>query len=136
MRSLLLAATLVFSCPDAWSQAAAPSAEQQAEIVKFRARLANDVARFRGRYPPSAREQGLEGTVVVNVAVGADGKTVCAVKKSSGHEILDERALVVVRYAASNVPMPEGLRGVAFSTDVRLRFALKPPAKRPAELKA
>jgi hypothetical protein len=43
--------------------------------------------------------------------------------------VLDEKALAVVKYAASNVPMPDALRGVAFATEIRLQFALKPPAK-------
>ena len=128
MRAVLLAASLVLAC-DAWSQAAPADPEQRAEIAKFRSRLAADVRRFRGRYPPAARERGLEGTTVVLVAVDAESRVTCTLKRSSGHEVLDERALAVVRYAASNVPMPQGLRGVAFSTEIRLHFSLKPPAK-------
>ena len=129
LRRVLLAASLVLAC-DAWGQAAEPpEAGQRAEIAKFRSRLAADVQRFRGPYPPAAREKGLEGSAVVSVAVDAESRVTCTLKKSSGHEILDERALAVVRYAASNVPMPPGLRGIAFSTEIRLHFALKPPSK-------
>jgi periplasmic protein TonB len=128
VRAVLLAAALALAC-DAWSQAAAPDADHRADIARFRSRLAADVQRFRGQYPPAARQQGLEGMAVILVAVDADGRRTCTLKKSTGHEILDEKALAVVRYAASNVPMPEGLRGVAFSTEIRLQFALKPPAK-------
>ena len=92
--------------------------------------------RFKGRYPPAAGQEGLEGTAVVLVAVDAEGRRTCTLKKSSGHQILDERALAVVRYSASNVPMPEALRGVAFSTEFRMRFSLTPPTKRGTELKA
>ena len=124
MRSLLLAACLILSF-DAGSQSALPATE----IAKFRARLAADLTRFRGRYPPAAAEKGQEGKVVIVVAVGADGRRTCSLKSSSGHEILDQRALAIVRYAASNVPMPEGLRGVAFSTQVALQFSLSPTSK-------
>lgn len=125
---MLLAASLVLAC-EAWSQASPPDADHRADIARFRARLAADVQKFKGRYPPEARQKGLEGTAIVLVAVDAEGRRDCTLKKSTGHELLDERALAVVRYAASNVPMPEGLRGVAFSTEIRLQFALKPPAK-------
>jgi protein TonB len=128
VRHVLLAASLVLAC-DAWSQAAEPDPSHRVEIAKFRSRLATDVRRFRGQYPPAAREQGLEGTAIVLVAVDAESRVSCTLKRSSGHEVLDEKALAVVRYAASNVPMPQALRGIAFSTEIRLLFALKPPAK-------
>jgi protein TonB len=132
VRKLLLAASLVLSC-EAWSQAADPAVGREADIAKFRSRLSADVQRFKGPYPPTAGEKGLEGTAVVLVAVDAEGRRTCTLKRSSGHEILDEKALAVVRYAASNVPMPDGLRGVAFSTEIRLRFSLRPPTKRGTE---
>ena len=127
MRSLLLAAALLLA-GEAWSQAA-PGVDLNTEIAKFRSRLASDIIRFRGRYPPAAVEKGQEGKVVIVVAVDAAGRTTCVLKTSSGHEILDQRALAIVRYAASNVPMPEKLRGVAFSTQVALQFSLSPAAK-------
>jgi len=128
VRAVLLAASLALAC-DAWSQASEPGAGHRADIARFRARLAADVQRFKGRYPPEARQKGMEGTAVVLVAVDTEGRRICTLKKSTGHDVLDEKALAVVKYAASNVPMPEALRGVAFSTEIRLQFALKPPAK-------
>ena len=128
MRAVLLAASLVIAC-DAWSQASEPDAGHRADIARFRARLAADVQRFKGRYPPEARQKGMEGTAVVLVAVDTAGRRICTLKTSTGHDVLDEKALAVVKYAASNVPMPEALRGVAFSTEIRLQFALKPAAK-------
>jgi protein TonB len=128
VRAVLLAASLVLAC-DAWSQASEPDADHRADIARFRARLAADVQRFKGRYPPEARQKGLEGTAVVLVAVDTEGRRLCTLKKSTGHDVLDEKALAVVKYAASNVPMPDALRGVAFATEIRLQFALKPPAK-------
>lgn len=128
MRRVLLAASLALAC-EAWSEPSEPPPSHQVEIAKFRGRLAADVRRFRGQYPPAAREHGLEGTAVVQVAVDTGGRVTCTLKRSTGHEVLDEKALAVVRYAASNVPMPQALRGVAFTTDVRLQFSLKPAAK-------
>jgi protein TonB len=122
VRAVLLVVALVLS-GEGWSQASDP-ASLAADVAKFRSRLASDVARFKGRYPKEAAEKGQEGRVVVVVAVNAEGRTTCTLKSSSGHEILDQRALAVVRYAASNVPLPQGLRGVAFSTQVALQFRL------------
>jgi len=127
LRILLLAAALVLS-GEAWSQAS-DLAGHEAEIAKFSGRLMADVARFKGRYPKDAAEKGQEGRVVVVVALDAEGRTTCTLKRSSGHELLDQRALAIVRYAASNVPLPQGLRGVAFSTQVALQFRLGPTSK-------
>jgi periplasmic protein TonB len=130
VRSLLIAASLILSC-DTWSQAADPAVGHEADIAKFRSRLlayVSYVSRY-GHYPPAAREKGLEGDAVVLVAVDAAGRSACTIKSSSGHEALDQRALAIARYAASNVPIPDGLRGVAFSTEVRLRFSLTPGTK-------
>jgi TonB family protein len=134
VRSFLIAASLILSC-DTWSQVADPAVGHEAEIAKFRSRLLSYLSRY-GHYPPAAREQGLEGDAVVLVAVDAAGRPACTIKSSSGHEVLDQRALAVARYAASNVPIPDGLRGVAFSTEVRLRFSLTPGTKRGTQQKA
>lgn len=49
-------------------------------------------------YPALAREQGLEGEVVLTVLVGADGRVVDVhVKASSGAPVLDEAAVGAVR---------------------------------------
>jgi protein TonB len=48
-------------------------------------------------YPPSARRQGIEGTVRVRVLVGPDGKVIQAlVVKTSGDDALDAAALEAV----------------------------------------
>jgi periplasmic protein TonB len=134
VRSFLFAASLILSC-DTWSQAADPAVGHEAEIAKFRSRLLAYASRY-GHYPPAAREKGLEGDAMVVVAVDADGRSACTIKSSSGHEALDQRALAIARYAASNVPIPDGLRGVAFSTEIRLRFSLTPGTKRGTQQRA
>lgn len=48
-------------------------------------------------YPPSARRQGIEGTVRVRVLVGEDGRVIQAlVFKTSGNDMLDAAALEAV----------------------------------------
>lgn len=49
-------------------------------------------------YPRMARLKGYEGTALLEVKVGADGRVKdLVVKKSSGYQILDEEALRAVR---------------------------------------
>ena len=48
-------------------------------------------------YPPLARKRGWQGTVLLEVLVGADGNVVsCVVQHSSGYEVLDRAALRAV----------------------------------------
>jgi TonB family protein len=56
-------------------------------------------------YPRSAREQRLQGTVQVAVQFGADGKVIqMFVAESSGHAVLDQRAVEMVREVLPTVP--------------------------------
>ena len=49
-------------------------------------------------YPKDALDQGLEGTVTLSVAVGADGSVQSvAVAKGSGHKVLDDAAARAVK---------------------------------------
>lgn len=49
-------------------------------------------------YPMTARQRHWQGTVLLRVYVGADGKALQVnIQRSSGHELLDESALDVVR---------------------------------------
>jgi len=66
------------------------------------------MARHR-RYPPAALQQRLEGVVKVRLVVDRRGRLVGnpTVAKSSGHRVLDEEALRMVRVAAPFRPLPE-----------------------------
>src|SRR5690606_41698135 len=63
----------------------------------------------RRRYPPAALQQRLEGVVKVRLVVDRRGRLVGnpTVAKSSGHRVLDEEALRMVRVAAPFRPLPE-----------------------------
>lgn len=78
-------------------------AEQPADadwLAKGVAGLASDAAGIRPYYPLGARLRGEEGTVKVQVCVGANGQVIeCGVAKSSGYTSLDEAALKAVRRA-------------------------------------
>ncbi len=64
-------------------------------------RLTTDLSRLLKHYPPLARRNGWEGTVVLALEVAADGTLAKApeVHRSSGHPVLDEAALRMIRRA-------------------------------------
>lgn len=96
-------------------------------LVEGYARILSDgVARMR-RYPAVARMRGWQGTVVVNVTIGAQGELLdLKVSRSSGHEILDQQALAMIREARPLPPAPAALRGLALVVQLPVTFALSP----------
>lgn len=75
-------------------------------------------------YPPSAREQGLEGVVMLGVRVGADGQVGdVKVKTSSGARILDDAAVAAVKTWTFE-PAHQGPRTIESWVEVPLRFVL------------
>jgi protein TonB len=75
-------------------------------------------------YPRTAREQGLEGLVVLGVRVDADGKVSdVQLRTSSGVIALDDAALDAVK-AWTFVPARRGAQAVATWVEVPVRFAL------------
>ena len=62
-------------------------------------------------YPEAARTARLYGSLRLLVAIAADGALVDArVLESSGHRVLDEAAVRIVRLAAPFAPFPPGMR--------------------------
>jgi protein TonB len=62
-------------------------------------------------YPDEARTHKLSGTLLLDVAINADGtlKSV-RIDRSSGHKALDEGAMRIVRMAAPFAPLPPEIR--------------------------
>ena len=76
-------------------------------------------------YPVAAERQGLEGLVVVVIAVDPHGTLVAAhVETSSGHASLDAAALRAVRAAAPWPALPRGASPGTVEFTVPVRFAL------------
>jgi len=76
-------------------------------------------------YPPLARRRQLEGTVVLEVLVSAEGKVSgLAVHESSGHALLDEAALKAVKGWRFE-PGRRGGAPVAMPVLVPVRFGLR-----------
>lgn len=62
-------------------------------------------------YPEAAREQGLYGNLILDVAINADGSVrEINLRRSSGHAELDEAAERIVRLAAPFAPLPDRIR--------------------------
>jgi protein TonB len=67
-------------------------------------------------YPQAAKEQGLFGSLILHVAIKADGELEgVRVVRSSGHEVLDAAAIRIVELAAPYAPFPADIEA---ETDV------------------
>ena len=75
-------------------------------------------------YPEQARRQGVEGTVVLQLTVGADGSPGdVRVSRSSGHAALDEAAIAHVRRARFSPALKDG-KAVPMPMTFRVKFHL------------
>jgi len=62
-------------------------------------------------YPDAARRQGLSGKLTVEVAVYPDGSVRnITILEPSGHKILDDAAIRIVKLASPFAPFPENIR--------------------------
>ncbi len=88
-----------------------PSPIRRPTKADFRAYAQNMRASFlrHRRYPPAALRMGLEGVAKVKLTVDRRGRLVGepSLVASTGHAVLDEEALRVVRVAAPFAPLPE-----------------------------
>lgn len=95
-------------------------------VAGYARTLSDGVARLR-RYPALARMRGWQGTAVVNVTIGQNGELLdLKVNRSSGHDILDQQALTMIREALPLPPPPEALRGLALVVQLPVTFTLSP----------
>jgi protein TonB len=62
-------------------------------------------------YPDQARREKLSGTLILDVVINADGELVKTdLRRSSGHQLLDDAAKRIVQLAAPYSPFPPKLR--------------------------
>lgn len=94
-------------------------------------RFAGEISRILGKsvserdYPLLARQSGWQGTAEVRLQIGADGKVKnVLVGRSSGYDLLDQRAVEMVRQIRlPNVPL--AFRAREFTVTIPITFALK-----------
>lgn len=78
----------------------------------------------RPKYPMQARRQHLEGLVILTVRISEDGRVTDArIKRSSGHDVLDDSALETVRLWRFE-PGHQGGKATASETNVPINFRL------------
>lgn len=96
------------------------------DLEGYGAQLSRAVTAHR-RYPAQARRLRLEGTAVVEVDVARDGTLVGSpvLSRSSGHVMLDEEALRMVRAAAPFAALPAGLAGATAHFVLPIRFGIR-----------
>ena len=84
-----------------------------------------DKASQLGSYPAIALKRGWQGKVKVLVKFNVDGTPRhFSVKEPSGHKVLDDQALEMVRLACGDIAMPSQLNGKKFSVVVPVNFRL------------
>ena len=94
-------------------------------LVTYGQSISKEIKRYQ-KYPPPAQRRGWEGTAEVVLQIAADGKvTSITLGKSSGHAILDEEALEMVRRATPLPQAPPDLRGRALVVSVPIVFRLQ-----------
>jgi protein TonB len=84
---------------------------QAATLAPYVARWKRKVERLGSlHFPSAARTAGLSGSPVIEVEIGADGRVVqVSVRRSSGHDELDQAALAAVRLSSPFDPFPAEL---------------------------
>ena len=100
-------------------------AREKRMLLTYGQSLSKEIKRYQ-KYPPPAQRRGWEGTTEVVLQISADGKvTTITLGKSSGHAILDEEALDMVRRASPLPQAPPDLRGRALAVTVPIVFRLR-----------
>jgi periplasmic protein TonB len=75
------------------------------------------------RYPKAARERRESGVVQVSLKIDREGRLLSSnVKNSSGHSLLDEEAIAILKRARPFPPVPVKLPGQTISMTVPIRF--------------
>jgi protein TonB len=113
-------------------QPAAPPAEIPAPdvpspklLAAYGQTIAETLARHR-QYPPIAMMQGWEGSVTMQLRVGATGRLLdAAVHRSSGHGVLDREALAMAARAGRFPPPAGALHGREVAVLVPVVFRLE-----------
>lgn len=94
-------------------------------LQNYKVQLAAYAAKYR-KYPASALRSGWEGIAEVKLTIGPDGRIREAViAASSGHEILDQQAIEMVRKAAPITEISAGLRNREFTINLPIVFNIE-----------
>lgn len=113
------------SAPATASAAPAGSGQEVLTADQYRLTLISAMRRDQV-YPRLARENGWEGRVTLRIVINpAGGIGALEVRSSAGYEVLDRRALDMLRNALAQTPLPAALRGREHAFDIPVVFNLK-----------
>lgn len=90
-------------------------------LRRYRLSLAAQARRFK-RYPAQALAAGWAGTAEIRLEIGNDGQESATLSRSSGYAVLDRAAQAMIEQSAQRTPVPEALRGKAFSVVLPVLF--------------
>ena len=94
-------------------------------LRRYRFALAREMRRA-WAYPPQALTQKLEGTTEIRIELLAGGRFAAArIEKSSGHQVLDEAALIIISNAAAAATVPSSLLSEAISIVQPVAFSVR-----------
>lgn len=114
--------------PPAMPPVAAPppsSADRADALARYAAELSGLLA-ARQRYPRLAALRGWEGNAELALRIGPDGELLdAALRRSSGHPVLDDAALELVRSSAPFPPLPPPFRSSGLEVGVPVSFRLE-----------
>jgi protein TonB len=120
-----------FSVPVAPASSSAPVRETEVAppdpdlLAGYGRALSDAIGRYQ-RYPRVAQMRGWQGTATVALKFGSGHKLLSTtLQKSSGHEILDDQAVEMVKDAQPLPKPPESLRNRDFTVLVPIAFRLK-----------
>jgi protein TonB len=102
-------------------------AEEEAALTRFGQEISRQIgSKLSGRdYPSIARERKWQGTTHLTLRFEADGKLAdVVITTSSGYEVLDKRAVELMRRVKLPV-VPAEVQSRAFSVRVPVQFALR-----------
>jgi len=101
-----------------------PEVDKAEAARTFLAELRDELTRRR-RYPVAAQRMGVTGSVTVSFVVRPDSTFAeVRVRRSSGHEVLDQAALGTVEEASGVLKWPPVLGDVPLRTSVVLRYEI------------
>jgi protein TonB len=113
--------------PKPAAPAPALEAPDAATLAQYRLQLIGAAKRYK-RYPRVAMDNNWEGRVELRMVIGANGMIASlAVRSGTGHDVLDQQALDMIRKAKPLTPIPAALRGREFTVDIPVIFSLKEP---------
>lgn len=96
------------------------SSEAYADALRgYRIALASHAKRF---YPPLAEEMGLGGRCEVEVVLRPSAVPELRIKRTCGHDLLDQAALKMLRRSLASVELPPALKSRRFGFTLPVQF--------------